>query len=177
MSLLIVMFQSRRRKKEWKRRVVHSRRWVRGSMGLRVASDGPAGRVGWAFGSRRMGLRVASDGPSGRVGWARGSRRMGPRVASDGPAGRVGRSCCTANRAEEGNAARMRREERLDRQGSGKRADAEIANRTARSGQRREEQRAKDWLVFCQQDGGQRRSLPHLSDLTQHSPAQSRDAA
>ncbi len=90
---------------------------------------------------------------------------MGPRVASDGPAGRVGRSCCTANRAdsaEEENAPRMRREERLDRQGSGKRADAEIANRTARSGQRREEQRAKDWLVFCQQDGGQRRSLQHL---------------
>jgi hypothetical protein len=38
----------------------------------------------------------------------------------------------------------MRREERLDRQGSGKRADAEIANRTARSGQRREERRPKD---------------------------------
>jgi hypothetical protein len=53
----------------------------------------------------------------------------------------VGRSCCTANRAEEGNAARTRREVRLDRQGIGKRADAEIATQTAR----REELRAKDW--------------------------------
>jgi hypothetical protein len=53
-------------------------------MGPRV--DGPAGRVGWARGSRRMGPRVASDGPAGRVGWARGSRRMGPRVASEGVA-------------------------------------------------------------------------------------------
>jgi hypothetical protein len=52
---------------------------------------------------------------------------MGPRVASDEPAGLVGRSCCSANRAEEGNAAKTRRVERLDRQGSGKRADAEIA--------------------------------------------------
>jgi hypothetical protein len=39
----------------------------------------------------------------------------------------------------------MRREERLDRQGSGKRADAEIANRTALTGQRRGKRRAKDW--------------------------------
>ena len=57
--------------------------------GLRVASDGPAGLVGWAYGSRRMGLRVASDVPAGRVRWARGSHRMGLQVASDGPAGRV----------------------------------------------------------------------------------------
>ncbi len=70
---------------------------------------------------------------------------MGPQAGSDEPAGRVGKICCSASRAEEGNAARTRREERLDRQGSGKRADAEIANRTARSGQRREERRAKDW--------------------------------
>jgi hypothetical protein len=70
---------------------------------------------------------------------------MGPQVGSDEPAGLVGRSCCTANRAEEGNAARTRREERLDRQGIGKRADAEIATQTARSGQWREELRAKDW--------------------------------
>ena len=44
--------------------------------GLRVASDGPAGLVGWAYGSRRMGLRVASDVPAVRVRWALGSRRM-----------------------------------------------------------------------------------------------------
>ena len=31
-----------------------------------------------------MGPRV--DGPAGRVGWARGSRRMGPRVLSEGVA-------------------------------------------------------------------------------------------
>jgi len=68
-------------------------------MGPRV--DGPAGRVGWARGSRRMGPRVASDGPAARwlrvasdasrgtgaggIGWACGSR-----VALNGPAGRVG---------------------------------------------------------------------------------------
>jgi hypothetical protein len=63
------------------------------------------------------------------------SGQMGPQVGSDKPAGFVGRSCCTANRAEEGNAATgMRREERLDRQSSGGRADAEIATRTARQG-------------------------------------------
>jgi hypothetical protein len=125
-----------------------------------------------------MGPRVASDGPAGRVGWARGSRRMGPRVASDGPAGRVGRSCCTANRAEEGNAARMRREERLDRQGSGKRADAEIANRTARSGQRRPGRSGGQRIGECSasrtEDKG---GVCSIWDLTQHSPAQSRDAA
>ncbi len=99
MSLLIVMFQSRRREEECKRRVVHSRRWVRASMvngpagprriGLQVtseldgptgrrpvASEGPAGRVGWAGGSPRMGLRVSSDEPAGPVGWARGSHWM-----------------------------------------------------------------------------------------------------
>ncbi len=127
--------------------------------GPRVASDGAAGRVGWAGGLRRMGPRVASDVPTGRVGWATcGSRWiLGQQVASDGPAGResrpsvglpdlVGRSCCTVNRAEEGNAARTRREERLDRQGSGKRADAaaEIATWTARSRQRRTWSRAEE---------------------------------
>ncbi len=76
MTLLIVMFQSRRREEEWKRRVVHSRRWVSGSMG-------PPGRVGWACRSRRnlKGQRVASDGPAALL-----------RVASEleGPTGRVG---------------------------------------------------------------------------------------
>ena len=43
---------------------------------------------------------------------------MGPQAGLDEPAGRVGMICCSANRAEEGNAARTRREERLDRQGS-----------------------------------------------------------
>ena len=123
-----------------------------------------------------MGPRV--DGPAGRVGWACGSHRMGPRVASDGPSGRVGRSCCTANRAEEGNAARMRREERLDRQGSGKRADAEIANRTARSGQRRPGRSGGQRIGECSasrtEDKG---GVCSIWDLTQHSPAQSRDAA
>ena len=56
-------------------------------MGPRV--DGPAGRVGWARGSRRMGPRVASDASrgtgAGGIGWACGSR-----VALNGPAGRVG---------------------------------------------------------------------------------------
>ena len=86
-----------------------------------------------------MGLRVASDGPAGCVGWACWLSRMGLLVVSDEPAGAVGRSCCSANRAEaeEGNAARTRREERLDRQGSGGMADAEIATWMARSGQRR----------------------------------------
>jgi hypothetical protein len=85
-------------------------------MDLRVASDGPAGGIGWACGSGQVGPRVGSlqmqwARGSGRVGWARGSRRMGLRVASDssrgtgavgigwacgsrvalnGPAGRVG---------------------------------------------------------------------------------------
>jgi hypothetical protein len=74
----------------------------------------------------------------------------------------------------------MRREERLDRQGSGKRADAEIANRTARSGQRREERRAKVFkrIGECSasrtEDKG---GVCRIWDLTQHSPAQSRDAA
>jgi len=66
-------------------------------MGLRVASDGPAGDIGWACGSGQMGPRVASDGPgrvaSDAVGPRIGSRRMGPRMASDGPAGRVGWAC------------------------------------------------------------------------------------
>ncbi len=40
---------------------------------------------------------------------------MGPQVGLDEPAGLVGRSSCTANKAEEGNAAtKMRREERLE---------------------------------------------------------------
>ena len=57
-------------------------------MGLRVASDGPAGDIGWACGSGQMGPRVASDGP-GRVACS------GPadRVASDGPAGGIGWAC------------------------------------------------------------------------------------
>jgi hypothetical protein len=85
-------------------------------MDLRVASDGPAGGIGWACGSGQVGPRVGSlqmqwARGSRRVGWARGSRRMGLRVASDssrgtgavgigwacgsrvalnGPAGRVG---------------------------------------------------------------------------------------
>jgi len=56
------LFQSKRREEEWKRRVVHSRRWVRGSMG-------PPGRVGWACRSRRnlKGQRVPSEGPAGRI--------------------------------------------------------------------------------------------------------------
>ena len=103
-------------------------------------------------------------------------------------AGLVGRSCCTstANRAEEGNAARTRREERLeslDWQGSGRRADAEIATWTTWSWQRRTLIRTEEGgaegkgLVSALPGGGQRRSLRHSSDLTQHSPAQSRDAA
>ena len=93
-----------------------------------------------------MGLRVASDGPAGRVGWASGSLRMGRRVASDGPAGRMvlaGLSevvAGTANRAVEGNAVRTWREERLeslDWQGSERRADAEIATWTTWTWQRR----------------------------------------
>jgi hypothetical protein len=39
----------------------------------------------------------------------------------------------------------MRREERLDRQGNGKRADADIATWTARSGQRRTWSRVVDF--------------------------------
>ena len=109
-------------------------------MGLRVASDGPAGRVGWACGSRRMGPLVASDhGPAGRFGWAGGSRQMGRRV---GWSLRVLLEVVagTANRAEEGNAVRTWREERLeslDWQGSERRADAEIATWTTWTWQRR----------------------------------------
>ena len=145
------------------------------------STSAPAGSVRRAGGdrrSRRGRRRSAIEARAGRVGWACGSRRMGLRVASDGPAGRVGRSCCTANRVEEGNAARMRREERLDRQGRaverGRMRKLQTGRHDQGRGGRSGGQRIGECSASRTEDKG---GVCSIWDLTQHSPAQSRDAA